>query len=107
MTLEILRIEDIMALLKCSRATVDRWLRESREGRNDMPLPFSMKGRRVLFVAETFYDWIRHRQTNALPPVIPSGKERKRQQKEFKQRQESADQTLQRHRQKRKTRGGK
>jgi predicted DNA-binding transcriptional regulator AlpA len=77
--LQVLRIEDVVALLRVSRPTVDRWVQESREGKNDFPLPFSAKGRRVLWTADVIQNWIQSKQSAATPPVnVPTTRQRKK-----------------------------
>ena len=95
----IYQIEDVMALLKKSRPTIDRWCEETRQGKNDFPLPFTQKGRRVMWTADAIHDWIRHRQSTALPPVnITTAKQRRKQEREYQERQQRAEAALEKHR---------
>lgn len=99
-TMKLLRIKEMMALLDCSSATIDRWCDETRQGRNDFVLPYTTKGKRRYWVADAVYDWILRRQSIAnQPPInITTAKQRKKQEREFQERQQRADAGLERHR---------
>ena len=64
----ILEIEDVIALFRSSRATIDRWVREARDGKSDFPIPFSPPGRRMLWDAHVIERWLENRN-KAAPPV--------------------------------------
>jgi predicted DNA-binding transcriptional regulator AlpA len=64
----VLLIKDVMKLLRVSRTTIYRWIRESREGLTDFPLPISAAGRQLRWYAadiERFYT------AQHTPPVEP------------------------------------
>jgi predicted DNA-binding transcriptional regulator AlpA len=92
----VLLIEDLIALLRVSRPTLDRWIREAREGKSDFPIPFSEPRRRMLWDAYAVEHWIAHRNQATLPVVSPI-KSEKRQAREYIERQEQALKVLERH----------
>ena len=92
----ILRIEDLLELIPVSRATLDRWIREAREGLNDFPIPFSQPGRRMLWDNRVIEQWIAERHLASLPNVPPIKSERQRA-KDYEERQRRAKQVLKRH----------
>jgi len=94
MTLRILKIDDVTALLKVSRPTVDRWVSESRAGRNDFPVPFSQQRRKVRWTASAIEEWIERRQAAQSPDNVPTPRQTK---KENRHRQERTTAGLQRH----------
>ena len=99
--LKTYRIEDLVELLGVSRATLDRWLAESRAGKNDFPLPFSRPGRRLIWTAEAVESWIEAKQKEVAPNIPPKSEKQKA--REFIERQERAQRALQRHGLNRKT----
>ena len=70
--MKIYLMEDLTALLRVSRATIDRWVRETRERRSDFPAPFSLPGRRMLWDAAVIEKWIAERHLASLPNVPPN-----------------------------------
>jgi predicted DNA-binding transcriptional regulator AlpA len=100
MTLQILQITDVMALLKVSRPTVDRWVAESRAGKNDFPVPFTPPSRKLLWTSAAIEEWINSRQSTTTPQAYPttSAKERKREERAYRERQQRAEAALERHR---------
>jgi predicted DNA-binding transcriptional regulator AlpA len=48
----VLLIKDVMQLLRVSRPTIYRWIRESKEGLIGFPLPISAAGRQLRWNAE-------------------------------------------------------
>ena len=93
------RIENLVELLGVSRATLDRWLAEARRGENDIPLPFSKPGRRMIWTAEAIESWIEHRQSAAsMLPVTPKSKNEKQKANEWLVRQQKAQVALEQHR---------
>jgi hypothetical protein len=61
---EIYNADDMMELCQCSRPTLGKKTQESREGLNDdIPPPFTRKGQRPLWCAETVRLWIECRQS--------------------------------------------
>ena len=90
-------ISDLVALLRLSRSTVDRRVREARSRKSDFPLPISEQGQRLLWDAQAVEQWLAGR--NKSPPqvnVIPA-KSDKRKSRDFAERQERAQRALERH----------
>jgi len=104
MNQRILLVEDVTALLRVSRCTIDRWVREAREGRGDFVMPFSTPGRRMLWDAHVVEQWLANRNAVASPSKPPPVKSEKQKAKEFNERQEQAAKALERHSRNRKTR---
>jgi len=91
----ILLVEDVTELLRVSRCTIDRWVREAREGKSDFPIPFSQPGRRMLWDAHVMEQWLENRNKAALP--IAPAKSEKQKAREFAARLERARATLRQH----------
>jgi predicted DNA-binding transcriptional regulator AlpA len=100
-------IENMMALTGYSRPTINRKCTDTRQGRDDFILPFTKKGHRVLWLASAVHEWINAKQYAAQLPVnAPTNtKQRRKQEREFKERQQKAAERLLHH-QKRKMKGG-
>ena len=98
MNQRILLVEDVTALLRVSRCTIDRWVREAREGRGDFVMPFSTPGRRMLWDAHVVEQWLANRNATASPGKPPPTKSEKQKVKDFNERQERAKVALARHR---------
>ena len=99
MDLQILQIADLTALLGVSRPTIDRWVLETRRGENDFPLPFTQRGRRLLWTKEAVANWINNRQQAVAPPInVPTARQAKAAAKERQRRREATERALERHR---------
>jgi len=103
MNKKIFTVENLLEVLPVSRATLDRWIREAREGQSDFPIPFSLPGRRMLWDAHVVEQWIENRH-KATSPNVPA-KSEKQKAREFIERQQRAKATLARHGIDRKTQG--
>ena len=59
----ILHIEDVAEIFRVGTPTVRRWLRETRQGKRDFPLPISSStpGRRLCWNSSTIEEY-RHRE---------------------------------------------
>jgi len=92
----VLLIEDLITLLRVSRPTLDRWVREARAGKGDFPMPFSEPQRRMLWDANAVEQWIanRNQATRTTLSNVSPAKQMKRESKNFMDRQEAARQTL-------------
>ena len=93
----ILRMEDVLALIPMSRPTIDRWVKESREGLNDFPVPTSRPGRRILFDAQAVEAWIENRNRSSPTVTPPPTKSERKKSKEFTERQARAKVAIARH----------
>ena len=96
MVQRVLLIEDLIALLRVSRPTIERRVREAREGKSDFPIPFSEPRRRMLWDAYAVEQWIANRNQATLSVVSPI-KSKKREVREHIERQERALKVLEQH----------
>lgn len=103
MTLKVYGIEDVMELSTYSRASIDRFCEETRQMSeetrqqcNAFPLPFTQKGRRLLWSASAIEEWIEFRQF-ARPPVNVPPVRQKSVAKDKQRRQEATNRALERH----------
>lgn len=94
MTLKVLKVEDVAERLGNSPPTISRWCEESRQGRNDFPLPFSQRGRRRLWTADAIEEWIARRQSAPPESNISTLWQAKA---EAKQRKKATESGLERH----------
>ena len=97
MSHRILEVEDVITLFRRSRATIDRWVREARDGKSDFPVPFSAPGRRMLWDAHVIEQWLENRNKAASPVNVPATKTERQKACEFAERQKRARQALERH----------
>ena len=90
-------ISDLVALLRLSRSTIDRRTREARKGLTDFPLPISAPGQRTLWDARAIEMWLSEK--NRAPPQVnvPPGRSEKQKARDFAERQQRAQQALERH----------
>lgn len=90
----LLTQQEICELIRISYPTLARWLTAGT-----FPQPINGRGRKLLWTEDAIQDWIRHRQSTVTPPVqITTVKQRKRQERAYQERQQRAEQALQRHR---------
>ena len=94
MNKKIFTVENLLEVLPVSRATLDRWVRDGRNGQSDFPPPFTLPGRRMLWDADVIEQWIANRHKASSPSPSPAKSEKAR---EFAARQERAQQVLGRH----------
>jgi len=97
MSHRILEVEDVITLFRRSRATIDRWVREARDGKSDFPVPFSAPGRRMLWDAHVIEQWLENRNKAASSFNVHTAKTEKQKTREFAERQQRAKQALERH----------
>jgi len=88
---------DLVSLLRVSRSTIDRWTREAREGKSEFPVPISAPGRRKFWDARAIEAWLAEK--NRAPPQVgvPPGRSEKQKARDFAERQQRAQQALERH----------
>jgi predicted DNA-binding transcriptional regulator AlpA len=93
----ILLIDELASLLRESKNSVYRQYKQGK-----LPMPLSMPGK-LRWLASDIEAFL---QSRAPPPVqsIPATKQRKKQEQEYQERQQLAEQTLERHKLNRNTR---
>jgi len=94
MQMKILLLRDVMELLRASRPTVYRWLRESRAGVGYFPLPISEAGRQLRWNAADFEVFCQSRST---PPQSASVLSPTKQRAEKAQRRKATWEVLAQH----------
>jgi hypothetical protein len=76
---------------------------ERKRGNGTFPLSIGSKGGKLRFNAEDIERYIASQSNNAPPVNVTATKQRKKQEREYEERQRKADKSLERHRQNRKT----
>ena len=94
----ILLIDDLVALLRLSRSTIDRRTREARDGKIDFPIPISASGQRMLWDINTVEQWLASRNRDSPLVNTLATKSEKQKARDFAERQQRAQQALDRHR---------
>ena len=75
----VLTIDDLVALFRVSRATLCRWLREARQGKNRLPLPIDSPGRQLIWNRNSIEEYLNENsQTVNAPQVESAAKQRAR-----------------------------
>ena len=94
----IILIDELAALLRVHPSTIRRWLADRRRGIGSFPLTVSSPGCKCRWLLSDIEAYIASQsQANAIPPVTPSARQVRRDQKEFQERQTAADKALLRH----------
>jgi predicted DNA-binding transcriptional regulator AlpA len=70
--MRILLAREVMAMLRASRPTLYRWLRESRTGVGTFPQPISEPGRQLRWNADDIEAFCQARATPPRPASMPS-----------------------------------
>ena len=94
--MRVLLIKDVMKILRASRPSIYRWLRERRYGIGNFPFPISAAGRQLRWNADDIEAWCQSGSV-LLPPVDVISSKRQPTAKECQQRKEATAEALARH----------
>lgn len=97
LSLQILEIGEVASLLRVSIPTINRWLRQTRNGEMDFPLPISPKGCKGRWLASDIERYIESQSNVAPQVVVTSTKQQRREVKNFEQRQADSKRILEKH----------
>ena len=106
-TPRILLIHEVAAMLRVSIPTINRWLYLTRRGEGRFPLPISVQRGKGRWLSTDLDDYIASQSNIVQPPVnVTTAKQRRKQEQEYRNRQETAEAALEKHRINRKVKGG-
>jgi len=97
-TTMILLIDEVAARLGLAPVTVRKYLAQRRQGIGSFPLPISVTGGKLRWLASDIEAYLQSLSSTEPPVKVASSSKRRQESKSFKQRQEAAQKALDRHR---------